>query len=297
MTVKLPRTAIEPTTLLPPRTVPLCTWLTVLFGGILQQIGWFIFGFGMIFFYVFGLEADLSGLWMRLMDTRQATGVITSIEDTNASENDAPVYAVNYRYVAANGMKVESTAYSTGYYPEVGQRVAVRYLRGNPEVSRVEGMRRTTFGPGAIFVVIFPLVGAALAFFGLLEGIRASRLLGIGRLAFGKLTSVAGTNTTINNRQVMAMTLSFRAHDGAEYEVTSKTSEPENLDDQAEELILYDPDDPTRGAALDALPGSLQIDQSGGIRLGRPMACLTTLILPGLTILGHGLYLFFRFVA
>jgi len=297
MTVKLPRTAVEPAILLPPRAVPLCTWVTVLFGGVLQQIGWFFLGFGMIFFYVFGLEADLSGLWMRLMDTRQATGVVTSIEDTNASENESPVYAVHYRYVAANGTKVEETAYSTGYYPDAGQRVTVEYLRSNPEVSRVEGMRRTTFGPAAIFVVIFPLVGASLAFFGLLEGIRVSRLLRIGRLAFGKLTAVAGTNTTINSRQVMAMTLAFRAHDGATYDVTSKTNLPENLDDQAEELILYDPDDPTRGAALDALPGKLQIDQSGTIRLGRPIACLTTLILPGLTILGHGLYLFFRFVA
>jgi hypothetical protein len=297
MTVKLPRATVEPAILLPPRAVPLCTWATVLFGGVLQQIGWLFFGFGMIFFYIFGLEADLSGLWMGLMDTRQATGVITSVEDTNASENDYPVYAVNYRYVAADGTEVEATAYSTGYYPDVGQRVAVEYLRGSPDVSRVEGMRRRTFGPGAIFVVIFPLAGAILTFFGLLEGLRASRLLSIGRLAFGKLTSTAGTNTTINNRQVMAMTFSFRAHDGATYDVTSKTSRPENLDDQAEELILYDPDDPTRGAAVDALPGSLQVDQSGVIRPGRPLACLTTLIIPGLTIVGHGLYLFFRFVA
>ena len=295
MMEKLPRTPVEPAILLPPRTVPLCASLTVLFGGVVQQLGWFFLGFGMIFFYVFGLQADFSGLWMRLFDTRQATGMVISVEDTNASENESPVYAVDYRYVAADGTQVESTAYSTGYYPEAGQRVTVEYLRSNPEASRVEGMRRTIFGPAAVFVVIFPLVGAGLAFSGLREGIRAARLLNIGRLAFGKLTSVAGTNTTINSRQVMAMTFSFRAYDGATYEVTSKTNRPENLDDQSEELILYDPDDPTRGAALDALPGSLQIDQSGTIRLGRPVACLTTLIVPGVTILGHGLYLFFRF--
>jgi hypothetical protein len=295
MTVKLPRTPVEPAILLPPRAVPLCTWLTVLFGGVLQQIGWGVLGFGMIFFYIFGLEADVSGLWMGMMDSSRATGVVTSIEGTNASENDAPVFAVHYRFVAANGTQIESTAYSTGYFPDEGQRVTVEYLRANPEMARVEGMRRTTFGPAAMMIVIFPLIGVGLTFFGMWEGFRASRLLGIGRLAFGKLTSTAGTNTTINNRQVMAMTLSFRAQDGAEYEVTSKTSEPEKLDDQAEELILYDPDDPTRGAALDALPGKLQIDQAGTIRLGRPAACLTTLILPGLTILGHGLYLFFRF--
>jgi hypothetical protein len=294
---KLPRTPVEPAILLPPRAVPVCTRLTVLFGGILQQLGWAFLGFGMIFFYVFGLQADLSGLWMGLLDTRQTTGVVTAVEETNASENDSPVYAVRYHFTAANGSRVEAMAYSTGYSPESGQRVRVEYLPSDPKVARVEGMRRTTFGPAAILVVIFPLVGASLAFFGLFEGFRASRLLGIGRLAFGKLTSTAGTNTTINNRQVMAMTFSFRAHDGATYDVTSKTSTPENLEDQEEELILYDPDDPTRGAALDALPGNLQIDQSGTIRLGRPLACLTTLIVPGLTIVGHGLYLFFRFVA
>ncbi len=140
----------------------------------------------------------------------------------------------------------------------------------------------------------FPLIGAGITFFGLREGLRASRLLGIGRLAFGKLASAVPTNTTINNRPVMAMTFSFRAHDGATYEVTSKTTFPERVNDQTEELILYDPDDPTRGAALDALPGSLQIDPSGTIRLGSTAACLTTLILPGLTLVGHGLYLWFR---
>jgi hypothetical protein len=295
MTSQLPRTPVEPAILLPPRAVPPCAWTTVLLGGALQQVGWLLLGFGMIFFYVFGLQADVSGPLLALMDTAQASGVVTSVEGTNASENDSPVYAIHYRFVAANGTQVEATAYSTGYRPEAGQRVTVEYLRGQPEVARVQGMRRSTFGAAALVVAIFPLVGAGLTYFGLREGIRTSRLLGIGRLAFGKLTSAVPTNTTINNRQVMAMTFSFRAHDGATYEVTSKTNLPERVNDQAEELILYDPDDPTRGVALDALPGSLQIDQGGTIRPGNAAACLTTLILPGLTLLGHGLYLFFRF--
>jgi hypothetical protein len=140
-------------------------------------------------------------------------------------------------------------------------------------------------------------VGGVMVFFSLREGLRAARLLGTGRLAFGKLASVAGTGTTINNRQVMAMTFQFRAHDGATYDVTSKTHRPEALDDQEEELVLYDPDDPTRGVALDALPGSLQVHQSGEIRPRHPITCLATLIVPGLTLVGHGLYLFLRFVA
>jgi hypothetical protein len=295
MTEKLPCTPVEPAIMLPPRAVPACVGLTVLFGGALQQIGWLLLGFGMIFFYAFVLQADLSGPLLTVMGTGRATGVVTSVEDTNASENDSPVYDVQYRFVAADGTKVDATAYSTGYVPDAGQRLAVTYLRSQPEVARAEGMRRTTFGPGAAIAGIFPLIGAAMVFFGIREGLKGNRLLGSGRLAFGKLTAAVPTNTTINNRQVIAMTFSFRAQDGATYDVTSRTNQPERLDDQSEELILFDPNDPTYGTALDGMPGSLAIDNSGALTLGSPWACLTTPILPGITLLGHGLYLFFRF--
>ena len=295
MTAKLPRAPVEPAILLPPRGVPACVRLTVLFGGALQQIGWLLLGFGMIFFYAFTLQADWSGPMFSFMDTERATGTVVSVEDTNALENDSPVYAIRYRFVAADGTRVESQAYSTGYYPDAGQRLAVTYLRSQPEVARVEGMRRTTFGPGAAIAGIFPLIGAVMVFFGLREGLKGNRLLGSGRLAFAKLMSAVPTNTTINNRQVMAVTFSFRAQDGATYEVTSKTNQPERLDDQSEELVLFDPNDPSYGTALDGMPGSLSIDNSGVLRLGSPVACLTTLILPGLTLLGNAVYLLFRF--
>jgi hypothetical protein len=267
-----------------------------MFGGVVQQIGWMMLAFGMIFFYAFALQSDWSGPMFALMDTDRATGTVVSVDYTNASENDAPVYKITYTFVAANGRKVEALAYATGYAPDPGQRLAVTYLRSQADVARVEGMRRTTFGPLAAMAGIFPLIGAVMVAFGLREGWKANRLLGTGRLAFAKVASVQPTNTTINNRPVMAVTLSFRAQDGASYEVTSKTNTPERLTDQTEELVLFDPDDPTYGTALDSLPGSPTIDNGGALRLGSsPIACLAALVLPGLTILGNGLYLFFRF--
>lgn len=298
MTATLPRAPVEPAVLLPPRAVPICVRLAAMFGGVLQQIGWLMFGFGMVFFYAFALQSDWSGPMFALMDTDRTTGIVASVDYTNASENDAPVYKITYTFVAANGRKVEALAYATGYAPDPGQRVAVTHLRSQPDVAKVEGMRRTTFGPLAAIAGIFPLIGAVMVAFGLREGWKANRLLGTGRLAFAKVTSVQPTNTTINNRPVMAVTLTFRAQDGASYEVTSKTSAPERLTDQTEELVLFDPDDPTYGTALDSLPGSPTIDNAGALRLGSsPIACLAALVLPGLTLLGNGLYLFFRFTS
>jgi len=250
----------------------------------------------MIFFYGVTLQSDWSGPMFTIMDTERATGTVVSVDYTNASENDAPVYRINYSFVAASGRKVEARAYATGYAPDPGQRLAVTYLRSQPDVARVDGMRRTTFGPLAAIAGIFPLIGAVMVAFGLREGWKANRLLGTGRLAFAKVTTVEPTNTTINNRPVMAVTLTFRAQDGASYEVTSKTNAPERLTDQTEELVLFDPDDPTYGAALDSLPGSPTVDTAGALRLGSsPLACLAALVLPGVTLLGNALYLFFRF--
>jgi len=296
MTATLPRAPVEPAVLLPPRAVPICVRLAAMFGGVVQQIGWLLLGFGIVFFYGFTLQSDWSGPMFALMDTDRATGTVVAVDYTNASENDAPVYQITYSFVAASGGRVEALAYSTGYAPDPGQRLAVTYLRSQPDVARVEGMRRTTFGPLAAIAGIFPLIGAVMAAFGLREGWKANRLLGTGRLAFAKVTSVQPTNTTINNRPVMAVTLTFRAQDGASYEVISKTIAPERLTDQAEELVLFDPDDPTYGTALDSLPGSPTIDNAGGLRLGSsPIACLAALLLPGLTLLGNAVYLYFRF--
>jgi hypothetical protein len=296
MTAILPRAPVEPAILLPPRPVPVCVRLAAMFGGVLQQIGWLMLGFGMVFFYGFTLQSDWSGPMFALMDTERATGTVVSVDDTNASENDAPVFRIAYTFVAASGRKVEALAYATGYAPEAGQRLGVTYLRSQPEVARVDGMRRTTFGPLAAIAGIFPLIGAVFVAFGLREGWKANRLLGTGRLAFARVTSVQPTGATVNNRPVMAVTLTFRAQDGGSYDLTSKTNAPERLTDQSEELILFDPDDPTYGTALDSLPGSPTIDNGGALRLGSsPIACLTTLLLPGLTLLGNAVYLFFRF--
>lgn len=296
MTSMLPRTPVEPSLLLPPRAVPVCTSVTAIFGGALQQIGWLLLAFGMIFFYGFALQSDWSGPMFALMDTERAAATVLSVDDTQASENDSPVFKIHYAFVAADGTRVEAVAYSTGYYPDVGQRLAVTYLRSQPDVARVDGMRRTTFGPVAAIAGIFPLIGAVMAAFGLREGWKSNRLLGAGRLAFGKLTSIQPTNTTINNRTVMAVTFSFRAQDGATYDVTSKTNAPDRLTDQVEELILFDPDDPTYACALDAVPGSPVFDSAGRLRsASSPLACLAVLALPGLTLLGNALYLWFRF--
>ncbi len=47
----------------PPRHVPRSLRLGMLLGGFFNQLGWFIFGFGMIFYWIFVVQADFASVY------------------------------------------------------------------------------------------------------------------------------------------------------------------------------------------------------------------------------------------
>lgn len=273
-----------------PRAVPFSVRLRVLFGGFNNQFGWAFFGFGMIFVWVFALNADFVSPILFSFQSNTVGGIVESVETTNATENDVQVYQVKYVYFDHLGRQHQGSSYSTGE-PGVGARVFIEFLPYAPSISRIEGMRRAIFGPFAVVSILFPLVGLGFLVSGIKYGLKANRLLAQGRIAFGKLISSEMTNTSINNRPVMKLRFAFETHEGEDWEVVAKTHEPEDLRDEPQEPLLYDPEDPSYAVLLDNLPGSTTFDSSGHLLPASTRETLRPLILPGLTVLGHGIYL------
>ena len=77
----------------PPRGVPL-SLRVVNFFNVMAQIGWFVFGFGMIFFWIFGMNADFSFATFHV--DGQTRGRVLSVKSTGASENKRTVEAKHY---------------------------------------------------------------------------------------------------------------------------------------------------------------------------------------------------------
>src|SRR5687768_18324521 len=136
----------------PPRRVPLSLSLVNVFN-LFAQIGWFVFGFGMIFAWVFIGNADFSFLTFRGPHAERY-GRVTSVENTGASENDSPVVAHHYEFSVA-GSRYSGTSYTTGGSKSAGDQVTVEYDEDHPERSRIAGMRRGQFGPLVMLVLIF----------------------------------------------------------------------------------------------------------------------------------------------
>ena len=264
----------------PPRRVPVSLVVINALGGI-TQIGWAVFGFGMLFFWLFATNADTSFLTFR-GDIVRVPGQVQAVEDTHAKENKQLVKKNRYEYSVA-GEWMKGTSYSTGWSPSVGDTVTVEYVRSNPLKSRIVGMRQKLFGAGALVVVIFPLIGAAILVGSMLYGIKRADLLRSGVLAMGTLKQKTATNTTVNKRTVYKLQFEFTARDGTRQHCSVNTSFPERLQDEAQEPLLYDPNKPSRAYLLDEVPSRPRIDDLGEME-ARPAAAMALLILPALVI-------------
>src|SRR5215471_12392876 len=103
----------------PPRDVHPLVTAQMMLGGPLSQVGWLIFGFGSIFFWMFAWKADVTGWRFRDAATARVRGDALECRDTkyyvggSRGSRGTPVYANRYRY-AINGEPFTGVSYATG---------------------------------------------------------------------------------------------------------------------------------------------------------------------------------------
>jgi len=287
----------------PPRNVSLLVRLRVLFGGGVNQAGWFCFGFGLAFVWAFTINADLtSWYWFRgRLDTTE--GKVLYSKDTGFSKGGSkhsrgtPVYAIHYSFAAPDGTEYKGVSFKTGRQFQEGQKATIEYPQGKPQTSRIKGMRRKPVGFAGLIPVLFPIVGLLLIFGGIKKGIKANRLLALGEQTTGRLKSKEKTKTEVNKKPVYKLTFEFNTPEGITYKATAKTHKIAKLQDQAEEPLLYDPMRPSYAVMLDDLPGGPRIQENGNIHAGSVARTIMALIIPLATIISHGIYIFWKFLS
>jgi len=261
-----------------------------MFGGFKSQFGWAFFGFGLIFFWAFAMNADLTEFYFD-EDTIETKGVAVRWQGTDASENEVPVYMNYFAFTDEAGIEHEGVSYATGSAVTTGEVLTIEYPEGKPEYARIKGMRNRMFTPFVLFVVIFPLVGLIFILLGIRRSYKALRLLKYGELAKGKLVSKEATNTKINNRTVYRMTFTFRDAQGGEHTVRERTPMPYVLQDDKQETLLYRRSNPGKAIMVDNLPGAVTLDENGRVKAYPIRNAFLLSIFPLSTIIGHGIYL------
>lgn len=177
-------------------------------------------------------------------------GKILAAEETNLSINKVKVVKYRFSYQPDSGMRREGDAYTTGSRWNEGAKVTVRVLAADPAVAAPEGARLSKSTAVMLFVLIFPLVGAAILFFTLRGSRMSKHVLQNGLLTHAAVDSLEKTYVVVNNQPQFKFhltrnddrsTIVKRSHDRREINLLEKkksAGEPV--------MILLDPQKPKR---------------------------------------------------
>jgi len=276
---------------LPPRRVPLSVVIKVLFGGVRSQLGWGIALAGVLVSWIFVLNSEFTTPIFFRGQVLSAAGRVTGIDKTSFSEggsrrrsSEHPIYAIHYSYQAEGGesrtgVSYKATSHGSGP-PKIGPEVIVEYPAGRPDISRIEGLRRKPFPWFVGFVGVVPVIGFGLGLYGFASGLGDLGLLSRGHPTTARLLNKRRTGSSVNKQSVWAMTFEYTTIEGETFETVVKTHLNENLEDDAEERLIYNPGRPGQAVLVDNLPGQPQIDSMGNILPVSGLAATVTLALP-----------------
>ena len=84
-----------------------------------------------------------------------------------------------------------------------------------------------------------------------MQGRKANRLLANGKVAFGAFKSKELTNTRVNNSPVYKLTFQFTTDTGQTCQAVTRTYQPELLEGDQQQEVVYDPLTPSYAVMVD----------------------------------------------
>jgi hypothetical protein len=151
----------------------------------------------------------------------------------------------------------------------------------------------------ALFTWIFPAVGFGAIGLAVFRGLSVIQALEWGEAALATWERAVETNTRINKQPVMEHHFSFTTTDGDKRSVTARALDGGRLQDDPQEIVLYDPKDPDSAVVLGAIPGDPRPTDDGNFVSTAPggtrVVVLTTItIISWIVVIGGHIMMFVR---
>jgi len=182
-------------------------------------------------------------------------GELISVNPTNTTINEKLIYEYNYIFNSANGKTYSGASYLNKEQIFTDNKVQVKYNSSKPESSCIIGMETSTFPVWMLlFVIVFPIIGFLLLYFGVKKGIKNIRILQFGKIALGTYNRRETTNASVNNRPVYKFYFDFIAHDNNTYTATGETYKVHKVRDEEREPVIYNSVNPEEAVIIDTLP-------------------------------------------
>ncbi len=200
-------------------------------------------------------KADLSTMFQSDSFSQSTEGTLTAVTDAHSKENKHTIYKFDYNFTDESGQTHSGHSYSTNSSLQSGNKVKVEYDAENPEQSVITNMRSSEFPVWVmLLILIFPIVGISFLISNFVKAKKNLNILSNGILTTGKFISKTATATKINNQTVYRVTFEFMDAQKTPRRAEVKTHHPHKLQDEAQEPVVYLPEQPENAVMLDVLP-------------------------------------------
>lgn len=273
-----------------PREVPRSFALGVFFGEPLMQVGLLLLLMALVPLWGVLPHTDAASLWRYDGELELATGRITHVEQTSATEGGGkrqrgtPVQRIDFEF-EREGAMLSGTSYGPVAPPEVGAQVEIEFPSAQPRYARIRGLRSDLFGPAALMSLLFPLAGFVLCLVALARALRVLELAAKGRSVLACTQELKFLRTR-KRREYFRAAYSF-AVDGAEIQGKKETTAKALYEDARGLRVLHDARRPERHELVDELPVPPQVDALGRVQPLATRKLATVLILPTLAACGY----------
>ncbi len=246
----------------PPRTVPLPVVCSAMFG-VTGSLGAVFLIMGLVFTIVFTQGYRPVDEMRLALSQTTARGIITSVSETNSTENDVPVYEYGFAFTTNRGQELTGRSYFTGEQWGANSSVTIEYVPEEPAIARIKGARLSMFMPWVLFVLLFPAIGALMFGWATIGGWRQVELLRLGEVADARILSRHPTNVEVNGQPVIEYSFEIRTGTGETFNGSAKALPSERIGDEENEPALYLPTNPERSTLGDAIALSQPLDVDG----------------------------------
>lgn len=252
----------------PPRGLSLFTRLSLPFMGWNCQLGWLLTGLT-ILGLAYGLSnSDLRDIFRSESDWLATEGQLLEIESIGGRLSRSKVYGYSFSYRVA-GQKLYAQAFfeSKLRYDSLPQSVSVEYLASNPKRARIEGLRAERYNTRIGFLMLLggliPLFLFSLTLNEHRRNLKILRLYRFGLFTRGVLQGKEELGLTVQKKQVYCYTFTFLDEQGQEHKAYSKTANGASIEDEEEEIILYNKQNPEEHILFDEVLSGLDIAPDG----------------------------------
>lgn len=255
----------------PPRPVPARLRLALWLGG-QRQLGCLLVALGAPFAWLVTPHVDWRGALFvgRSVVTAEATVVSsepTGLREARSDGGGAVVHRVRFRLAAAGDRTLDGVSWGTPGR-KAGERAAVEFPEGRPELARIVGMRGAPLEALAMLVPACFAIPLCVALGGSPRLRRQARLLARGEFVLGWLVEGHG----------------WRGPDGRQHWLPARVR---NLPDGAPLPLLFDPARPADAEPVTHFSWLVAIAPDGRLAVPRLGIVLWLLVLPGLAVLSN----------